>query len=108
MKKEDDKPRSLKTGPQENSCGPSCIKIHFCLSDFLRPRSVKGNHRTAGRAIAFGDNYNNMGMFRCADECYAVENSVPGLKQMADGIIPCNEEEGVAQKLREFLTKDTL
>lgn len=60
------------------------------------------------RTIAFGDNYNDMGMFRCADECYAVENSVPELKQMADGIIPCNEEEGVAQKLREFLTKDTL
>ena len=58
------------------------------------------------RVIAFGDNYNDMGMFRCADECYAVENSVPELKQMADAVIPSNEDEGVAQKLTEFLTEN--
>lgn len=59
------------------------------------------------RTIAFGDNYNDMGMFRCADECYAVENSVPELKQIADGVIPSNEEEGVARKLEEFLTENS-
>ena len=53
--------------------------------------------------IVFGDNYNDMGMFRCADRCFAVENSVPELKEIATAVIPSNAEEGVAKALEGFL-----
>lgn len=38
-------------------------------------------------------------MFGIADECYAVENAVPELKACATGIIPGNDEDGVARWL---------
>lgn len=83
---------------------------------YLEIYSVKANKEngvrnlkrfvSCGRTVVFGDNYNDMEMFRCADECYAVSNGVPELLQMANGIIPSNEEEGVAHKLMEFLTEN--
>lgn len=39
-------------------------------------------------------------MFEISDECYAVENAVEELKEIADGIIGSNEDDGVAKWLK--------
>ena len=53
------------------------------------------------RVVAFGDAENDISMFEIADECYAVENACDELKAIATGIIPSNEEDGVAKWLLE-------
>ena len=42
---------------------------------------------------------NDLPLFQAADESYAVANAVPELKAAASGIIPSNEEDGVARWL---------
>lgn len=49
--------------------------------------------------VAFGDGINDIDMFLIADECYAVENSVPELKEIATKIIDSNIDNGVAKWL---------
>ena len=49
--------------------------------------------------VSFGDAINDLRMFECSDECYAVENAVPELKAAATGVIKSNEADGVAQWL---------
>ncbi len=54
--------------------------------------------------VAFGDGKNDIEMFKIADECYAVENADEELKNIATGIIPSNNEDGVAKWLKkEFM-----
>lgn len=48
------------------------------------------------RVVSFGDAVNDIPMFQISDECYAVENAVDELKQMATGIIGSNDADGVA------------
>lgn len=48
------------------------------------------------RVISFGDAINDIPMFRISDECYAVENAVDELKQLATGMIGSNDNDGVA------------
>ena len=36
-------------------------------------------------------------MFKIADECYAVKNAVPELKNIATGVIGANTEDSVAK-----------
>ena len=52
------------------------------------------------KVVCFGDAINDMSMFRIADECYAVENAVPELKKIATGVISSNDENGVANWLK--------
>lgn len=54
-----------------------------------------------GRVVSFGDAVNDIPMFEISDECYAVENAVGQLKEMATGIVACNDEDGVAKWLLE-------
>jgi Cof subfamily protein (haloacid dehalogenase superfamily) len=54
------------------------------------------------KVIAFGDAINDIPMFEFSDECYAVANAVPELKKIATGIIGSNEEDGVAQWLKDY------
>lgn len=53
------------------------------------------------KLVVFGDGKNDIDMFRLADECYAVENAVDELKQIATGIIGSNNSDGVAKWLLE-------
>ncbi len=53
------------------------------------------------KIVAFGDAKNDIPMFQISDECYAVENAVPELKEIATAVIGSNEEDGVAKWLRE-------
>jgi len=53
------------------------------------------------KLVAFGDGKNDIDMFECADEAYAVENAHEDLKKYATGIIKANDEDGVAKWLEE-------
>lgn len=52
--------------------------------------------------VAFGDGKNDIEMFEIADESYAVENAVDELKEIATGIIGCNDADGVAKWLENY------
>lgn len=49
------------------------------------------------KVVCFGDNLNDIPMFKISNECYAVENAKKELKQMATGVIGSNDEDGVAK-----------
>ncbi len=51
------------------------------------------------RIISFGDALNDIPMFQASDQCYAVENAVQPLKEIASGIIGSNQQDGVARWL---------
>lgn len=53
--------------------------------------------------IGFGDSANDIEMFKVCDETYAVSNASTEIQEMADGIIPGNEENGVARFLYKVL-----
>ena len=53
------------------------------------------------RIISFGDGMNDIPLFEVSDECYAVANAKPELKEKATGIIDTNENDGVAKWLLE-------
>lgn len=51
------------------------------------------------KIVCFGDAVNDLSMFSVADECYAVANACEELKRIATGVIPSNDEDGVANWL---------
>jgi Cof subfamily protein (haloacid dehalogenase superfamily) len=53
------------------------------------------------RVVSFGDGKNDISMFEISDECYAVENAVDELKEIATGIIGGNNDDGVARWLAQ-------
>lgn len=53
------------------------------------------------KLVVFGDGKNDIEMFKIADECYAVENAVDELKQIATDIIGSNNDDGVAKWLMQ-------
>lgn len=57
------------------------------------------------KIVSFGDAINDIPMFKISDECYAVENAVAELKTIATGIIDSNENDGVANWLKEHYIK---
>lgn len=59
------------------------------------------------RVVVFGDAVNDLDMFETADECYAVANAAPQLKQIATKVIGGNNEDGVVKWLEQnYSTKD--
>lgn len=78
---------------------------------FLESFSEKANKRAGiaelrkmgyERIVAFGDNFNDLGMFEAADISVAVSNACNEVKSAADIIIGANNEDAVAS----FLLKD--
>ncbi len=53
----------------------------------------------AKRVVAFGDNRNDVPLFRTADLAVCVENAAPEARAAADMVIASNEEDGVAAYL---------
>ena len=53
--------------------------------------------------VGFGDSANDIEMFQLCDETYAVANASPEIQDMANGIIPRNEDYGVPRFLRKTL-----
>ena len=58
----------------------------------------------ADKLICFGDNLNDVPLFKFADEKYAVKNAYDELKKLATGIIGSNNEDGVAKFLENHIS----
>lgn len=59
----------------------------------------------ADRIVAFGDNANDMALFRIADLALCVSNASPQAKSAADREIGANTEDGVARYLHEIYNR---
>jgi len=57
------------------------------------------------KIVGFGDNLNDLPLFRACDETYAVENARDEVKSAATGIIPSNTENGVALKISDLVKR---
>lgn len=55
------------------------------------------------RLISFGDNLNDIPMFEISDECYAVENASPKLKELSTSVIDSNINDGVIKYIESTL-----
>lgn len=56
---------------------------------------------SADKTVAFGDNLNDIDMFRISDEAYAVENACNELKAVSTAVIGSNTEDSVAKFIFE-------
>ena len=54
------------------------------------------------RIVGFGDNTNDIPLFRACDEKYAVANAREDIRRLADQVIGSNESDGVARFLLDF------
>jgi len=59
----------------------------------------------ADRMVAFGDNHNDIPLFREADFAVCVENGSEEAKALADRVIPANTDEGVADYLHAIYNR---
>ncbi len=64
-------------------------------SAMLQVKNIIG----ADKTVAFGDNMNDIEMFKAADESYAVDNACAELKAFASGIIGSNDDDAVAKNI---------
>ncbi len=60
---------------------------------------LQGQNLPLPRLVVFGDQINDAGMFRMADEAYAVAGAVPDLAQHATAVIGSNDDDAVARWL---------
>ncbi|MFP4017383.1 MAG: HAD family hydrolase [Halanaerobiales bacterium] len=58
-------------------------------------------HLNADRIVCFGDNLNDLSMFEVSDESYAVQNAHQNIKDIATDIINSNNDDGVANYIKE-------
>lgn len=62
--------------------------------------------RTAGHydsVVSFGDNLNDKALLEASDYFYAVANAHPEIQNMADSVIPSNDEDGVARFIEQMI-----
>ncbi|MDM8268495.1 HAD family hydrolase [Barnesiella viscericola] len=59
------------------------------------------DHLNPWEVVAFGDNLNDLPLFRMADRRYAPENAMDEVKRQATAIIPDNNHDGVALFLHD-------
>ena len=57
------------------------------------------------KVVGFGDNLNDLPLFRACDETYAVENARDEVRSAASGIVPSNTENGVALKISDLVKR---
>lgn len=81
--------------------GLSWMDIHH--SDANKGAAVEhlGKQMGATNIICFGDNDNDLSMFKLAHEAYAPENAIDPIKTAASDVIGHHDEDGVAHFLRE-------
>ena len=56
--------------------------------------------------LAFGDDFNDIGMLKLCGKGIAMGNAIPQAKAAADGMTKTNNEDGVAWYLENFILKD--
>ena len=89
-----------------------CAQAGEIWLDFLNRESNKGNairsiQKTLGilpeETMVFGDNFNDIEMFRSAGVSYAVGNAAEAVKQEARYVADTNVNDGVLKVLRTLL-----
>ncbi|MDE7365282.1 MAG: Cof-type HAD-IIB family hydrolase, partial [Ruminococcus sp.] len=78
-----------------------CWFLEIFSSEASKANGIKFLRKKYGftKIIAFGDNFNDLSMFKEADVKIAVDNAKPELKDKADLIIDTNDNNGVADWL---------
>lgn len=66
------------------------------------------DYTKAEKLITFGDNINDISMFKVADEKYAVGNARDELKAIATDIIEKNIDNGVANFIKRYYEKESI
>ncbi len=81
--------------------------LEICREDADKGQAVRRLQQRlhAQRVVAFGDNRNDIPLFREADLALCVENGSTEAKAVADYIIPSNEQEGVADYLHNLYNR---
>lgn len=77
------------------------LEIYHSSSSKANAIKYLKNYFHFDKLVTFGDNLNDIPMFQVSDECYAVENAVDELKQIATNIIGANTEDSVAHFIYE-------
>ena len=77
--------------------------LEICPRNCTKAKTIKKVKEQYGfdRLVVFGDGINDIPMFKIADEAYAVGNALDELKQYAKGILGTNEENAVAEYLKQ-------
>ena len=77
--------------------------LEICPQNCTKAKTIKKVQEQLGydRLVVFGDGLNDISMFKVADECYAVGNALAELKQIATGIIGNNDNDAVAEFLKQ-------
>lgn len=60
----------------------------------------------ADKVVAFGDNLNDIEMFKASDESYAVSDACDELKSIATGVIGSNDDDSVAKYILTHFTEN--
>lgn len=71
-------------------------------SSMLEVKNMVG----AEKVVSFGDNLNDIEMFKASDEAYAVSNACEELKEIATGVIGSNDEDSVARYILTHFTEN--
>ncbi len=81
--------------------------VEICREDADKGRALERLRDRVGadRIVAFGDNVNDLSMFRVADLACCVANGDPQTKTAADTIIGSNQDDGVAQYLNAIYNR---
>ena len=82
--------------------------LEICPQNCTKAKTIRKLKERLGykKLVVFGDSVNDMTMFRIADEAYAVANAIPELKELATAVIGSNEEDAVANFLKDAYTKE--
>jgi len=83
--------------------------LEFHHRDGTKAHAIRRLLKTtpADRLVVFGDNHNDIPMFRAADERYAVSNAVPELKAIASAVIDHHDQDAVARWIADDFARHT-
>ena len=73
------------------------LEIHSNAASKYNAAKYLRKYGRFDKVVGFGDNLNDIPLFRACEESYAMSNAVEELKEMATGIIANNNEDGVAR-----------
>ena len=81
--------------------------LEICRDDADKGDAVRRLCQRVGadRIVAFGDNHNDIPLFRAADVALCVANGSDEAKAVADRIIGANTEEGVPEYLHAIYNR---
>ncbi|MBE6046893.1 MAG: Cof-type HAD-IIB family hydrolase [Clostridium sp.] len=82
------------------------LEIYDCNTSKSNAINYLKNYFHFDKLITFGDNINDIPMFKISDECYAVKNAANELKELATDIIDLNTSDSVAKYIyNQYINK---